>query len=86
MKVKDIKVGEIFVIDNTMTKPKLKLEQGYVDMSSLYMFSGKKDTTARVLTEADIMKIRFKWKMTEKGFENYKQMLIRRYIKEEKKK
>lgn len=84
MKVKDIKVGEIFVIDNTMTKPKLKLEQGYVDMSSLYMFSGKKDTTARVLTEADIMKVRFKWKMTEEDFGNYKQMLIRRYIEEVK--
>lgn len=32
MKIKDIEVGKIFTIDETLTYPKLRIENGYVDM------------------------------------------------------
>jgi len=83
MKVNEIKTGELFVIDNTMTRPKLKLSQGYLDIFSLIKFSCRGDATARVLTEVDIMKLRINWGMTLEKFEDYKQMLVRRYIKNE---
>ena len=84
MKIKDIKTGDLFVIDNTMTRPKLKLKEGYLDIASLMIWTCREETEARVLTDIQIEKVRYNWKMKKEDFEKYNQMLIRRYIKEVK--
>lgn len=32
MKIKDIEIGKMFTIEETLTYPKLRIENGYVDM------------------------------------------------------
>lgn len=85
MKAKEIKTGEIFTIDNTIARPKLKMAQGFVDIASLYIYTRKEDAESRILTESEINRVRLNWGMTPEKFEDYIQMLIRRYIKEVKK-
>jgi hypothetical protein len=82
MKVKDVEVGQIFNIDLTNVRPKLKLKKGFVDMASLYVYEGKDDVDAFLLTESQIIKVRNNWRMTEGKFNDFKEALIRRYIKE----
>jgi len=84
MKVKDIEPGQIFNIDLTNVRPKLKLQKGFLDMASLYVYEGKDDVEAFLLTESQIVKIRGNWGMTEEKFNDFKEALIRRYIKEGK--
>lgn len=84
MKVKDIKPGQIFNIDLTNVRPKLKLQKGFLDMASLYVYEGKDDVDAFLPTESQIIKIRNNWRMTEEKFNDFKEALIRRYIKEVK--
>lgn len=85
MKVKDIKVGEIFVIDNTIARPKMKINEGFVDMFTLYTYINKDDLDARLVTESEIFRVRSNWRMSPEKFEKYKKMIIKRYIKEIKK-
>lgn len=81
MKIREVKTGDLFVIDNTYTRPKLKLEEGYVDILSGYVWVCNLDEFAEVLTESNLMKIRIKWKMSEDGFNKYVQAIRRKHIK-----
>lgn len=81
MKVKDLKVGELFVTENTMSRPKLKLKQGYLEIASLMVWVCREDVEAKILTDSQIITIRNKWGMTEEKFNDFKEALIRRYIK-----
>jgi hypothetical protein len=86
VKVKDVKVGEIFRTDKTFIYPKLKLKKGFINMRNLYIYVCGEDTTAEILTEDQLRRVQSRWRMTLEDFEGYKQELIRRYIKEVKKK
>lgn len=81
MKAKEVKTGEIFVIDNTYTRPKLKLEKGYVDLLSGYVWVCRLEVPAEVLTESGLMKVRIKWKITEGNFNKYVEAVRRKHIK-----
>lgn len=85
MKVKDLKVGEIFVIDNTIARPKMKINEGFVDMFTLYVYINRDDLEARLLTETELRHIQRNWRMSPEKFESYKKMIIKRYIKGGKK-
>jgi hypothetical protein len=82
MKVKDIKIGEIFSADNTATRPKIKLREGFVDMFNQYVYINRENVEARKLTEIELTRIRQNWGMTLEKFEEYKQKLIKKYSKE----
>lgn len=82
MKVKDIKIGEIFSADNTATRPKIKLREGFIDMFTRYVYVNRENVEARELTEIELTRIRQNWGMTPEKFESYKQSLIKKYTKE----
>lgn len=84
MKARDIKVGEIFVADNTIRRPKIKLRESFVDMVTQYVYVNKENLEARVLTESELIHVRRNWRMIPKEFEDYKQLLIKKYVEEEK--
>ena len=83
MKVKEIKTGEVFVIDHTLVRPKLKLKQGYLDMATQYIWVCREEADAEILTGSQTMRVAINWKMTPEGFEKHKQILIKKYIEEE---
>ena len=82
MKVKDVKTGEIFRIDNTFVRPKLKLKEGYIDMTSQIIWICREEVEAEILTGMQIITVQRKWRLTAKEFEKHKQKLIKKYIKE----
>lgn len=82
MKVKEVKTGKVFRIDNTFVKPKLKLKEGYIDMSSQIIWVCKEEVDAEILTGMQIITVQRKWGITAEEFEKHKQMLIKKYIRE----
>ncbi len=82
MKVKEVKTGEIFCIDNTLVKPKLKLKEGYIDMASQIIWVCREEVEAEILTDMQIMTVQRKWRITAEEFEKHKQKLIKKYIEE----
>jgi len=85
-KVKKIKVGEIFTVDNSWIRPKLKLNKGFLDMATQYIYINKEKIDASICTGSELDRIQRNWGMVSEKFEKYKQFLIKKYIKEEKKK
>ena len=82
MKVKDVKVGEIFTIDNSNVRPKLKLAEGFLDMATQYTYVNKEEIDASICTESELNRILQNWRWTAEKFEKYKKMLVRRYIED----
>ena len=82
MKVKDVKVGEIFRIDNTFVRPKLKLKEGFIDMATRYIWICREEVEAEILTDVQIATVTRMWGMPPEKFEEYKQRLIKKHIKE----
>ena len=76
MKVNEIEPGQIFVFGPTLTRPKLKLKVGFLDVISRYVYICWGDSSATVLTEGQIYKLQLAWKMTRERFEEFKQALI----------
>lgn len=87
MKVKEIKIEEIFTIDSMHLhlRPKLKIKEGFVDMSSQYIYINKEEVAATVCTESELNRIQQNWRMTSEKFKGYKQFLIRKYVVRNKK-
>lgn len=82
MKVKDVKVGEIFTINNSLVRPKLKLNEGFLDIATRYSYINKEEVTAAICTKSELDRIQRNWRMTPEEFENHKQILIKKYIKD----
>lgn len=82
MKVKDVKIGEVFRIDNTFARPKLKLKEGYVDIASQIIWICREEIDAEILTGMQIITVQRGWGITAEEFEKHKQKLIKKYIKE----
>ena len=80
MKVKDIKAGEVFTIDSSFVRPKLKLNKGFIDMVSHYIYENKEDVIATVCVGSELKRIIGNLKMTPENFEIYKQRIIKKYI------
>ncbi|MBA7579528.1 hypothetical protein ES708_21399 [subsurface metagenome] len=79
MKVNEVKPGQIFTTDNTLTYPKLKLHKGFISMRTQYIWFCKGDVSADLLSEAQIRKIMNNWGMSQEEFDKYKEGLIKRY-------
>jgi len=79
MKVDDLKTGQIFVIDNTLIYPKLKLCRGFIDMRTQYIYSCKGDVLAWPLSETQLRKIMSDWRMSQEEFDKYREELIKKY-------
>ena len=79
MKASEIKPGQIFIFGPTLTRPKLKLKEGFLDIVSNYVYACWGDWPAEVLTETQIYRLRRTWGMTEESFEKFKQILIGKY-------
>ena len=82
MKVKEVKVGEIFTIDSSWVRPKLKLKQGFLDMATQYIWVCWEEHEAEVLTDIQIIKIARNWRLTLEQFERHKQKMVKKYIEE----
>ena len=63
MKVKDVKIGEVFNIENTPSYPKLKIEGGYVDMRDeiVNKRGNCDDKEATIMSVGDDLKEMSKW-------------------------
>ena len=83
MKVKDIKAGEVFTIDSSFVRPKLKLNKGFIDMVSHYIYENKEDVIATICTESELKRIISNLRITPEGFEIYRQKIIKKYLCEE---
>ena len=81
MKVKEVEIEKIFRIDNTFSRPKLKIKKGYVDIASQYVWICREEVNAEILTNKQIETIIKNWKLTPEQFEKHKQMLIKKYIR-----
>lgn len=79
MTVDEIKLGEIFTIDNTFIYPKLKLHKGFIDMRTQYIYSCKGDSLARLLSRDQLRKVMSDWRMSQEDFDKYKEELIKKY-------
>ena len=79
MKVNQVKPGQIFTTDNTLTYPKLKLHKGFISMGSQYIYLCWGDFMAWSLTEAQIRKVMNNFRMSQEEFDKYKRELIKRY-------
>lgn len=79
MKVNEVESGQIFTIDNTLIYPKLKLRKGFIDMRTQYIYLCKGDVSAWPLSEAQLRKVRYNWRMTQEEFDKYKEGLIKKY-------
>lgn len=80
MKAAGIKTGEIFTIDHSNVRPKLKIKQGFVDIATQYIYVNKEEVEATLCTERDLYRIRQNWGVTLEEFEKYKQKMVKRYI------
>ena len=81
MKVKEVEIEKIFRIDNTFSRPKLKIKKGYVDIASQYVWICREEVNAEILTNKQIETIIKNWKLTPEQFGKHKQMLIKKYIR-----
>jgi len=79
MKINEVKPGQIFTTDNTLTYPKLKLHKGFIDMRTQYIYLCKEDVSAWLLSETQIRKVMSNWRMSQEEFDKYKEELIKRY-------
>jgi len=79
MTVDEIKPGQIFIIDNTLIYPKLKLHKGFIDMRTQYIYSCKEDISARLLSGDQIRKVMSNWGMSQEEFDKYKERLIKKH-------
>ena len=79
MKVNEVKQGQIFTTDNTLTYPKLKLHKGFISMRTKYIYLCKGDVLAWPLSEAQLRKIMSNWGMSQEEFDKYREELIKRY-------
>lgn len=79
MEVNEVKLGQIFTIDNTFSYPKLKLRKGFIDMRTRYIYYCKGKTEARLLLESQLRKIMSDWRMSPEKFDEYKGDLIKKY-------
>jgi len=79
MKVNEVKPGQIFSTDNTLTYPKLKLHKGFISMRTQYIWLCKGDDLAWPSTEAQTRKIMSNFRMSREEFDKYKEELIKRY-------
>jgi len=79
MKVNEIKPGQIFTTDNTLTYPKLKLHKGFVSMRTQYIYLCKGDVSATLLSGTQLRKIMNNWRMSQEEFDKYKEELIKKY-------
>ena len=79
MKVNEVKPGQIFTTDNTLTYPKLKLRKGFISMRIQYTYLCRGDVLAWPLSEAQLRKIMSNWGMSQEEFDKYREELIKRY-------
>jgi len=79
MKVNEVKPGQIFTTDNTLTYPKLKLHKGFISMKTQYIWLCKGNVLANLLSGAQLRKIMNNWGMSQEEFDKYKEGLIKRY-------
>lgn len=79
MKVGDLKPGQIFTTDNTLTYPKLKLHKGFISMRTQYIWLCKGDDLACPLSESQIRKVMDNFRMSQEEFDKYKEELIKKY-------
>jgi len=79
MKVNEVKPGQIFTTDNTLTYPKLRLHKGFIDMRTRYIYLCKEDVQVRLLSRDQLRKIMSDWKMSQEEFDKYKGELIKKY-------
>jgi len=80
MKVKEVKKGDLFTIDNTLSRPKLKLEKGYIDMVSNYIWEHNEEVDAFIMDERQIEKCVRILRITREVFDAHKKKLSDRYI------
>jgi len=76
-KVNEIKPGQIFATDNTLTYPKLKLRKGFISMRTQYTYLCRGDILAWPLSEAQLRKVMSNWGMSQEEFDKYKDELIK---------
>ena len=79
MKVNEIKPGQIFTTDNTLTYPKLKLHKGFISMRTQYIWLCRDDVLAWPLSETQLRKIMNNWGMSQEEFDKYKEGLTKKY-------
>jgi len=79
MIVDDLKPGQIFTTDNTLTYPKLKLHEGFISMRTQYIWLCKGEVSANLLSGDQIWKVMTNWKMSREEFDKYKRELIKKY-------
>jgi len=79
MKVNEVKPGQIFTTDNTLTYPKLKLHKGFISMRTQYIWLCKEDVQATLLSWVQLRKVMSDWRMSQEEFDRYKEGLIKRY-------
>ncbi|MCK4446985.1 MAG: hypothetical protein KAW56_07880 [Candidatus Marinimicrobia bacterium] len=79
MKVDDLKPGQIFTTDNTITYPKLKINKGFISMRTQYIYLCKGDISAWPLSETQLRKIMNNWGMNQEKFDKYKERLIKKH-------
>lgn len=78
MIVDDLKPGQIFTTDNTLTYPKLKLHKGFISMRTQYIWLCKGNDLAWLLSETQLRKVMSNWKMSQEEFDKYKEELIKK--------
>jgi len=79
MKVNEVKPGQIFTTDNTLGYPKLKLHKGFISMRTQYIWLCRGDVSANLLSEDQLRNIMSNWRMSQEGFDKYKEELIKKY-------
>lgn len=79
MKVNEVKPGQVFTNDNTLTYPKLKLHKGFISMKTQYIYLCKEDVQATLLSWVQLKKVMSNWGMSQEEFDKYKEELIKRY-------
>ena len=79
MKVNEVKPGQIFTTDNTLTYPKLKLHKGFISMRTQYIYLCREDVQATLLSWVQLRKVMSDWRMSQEEFDKYKEELIKKY-------
>ncbi|GAH03165.1 unnamed protein product [marine sediment metagenome] len=79
MKVNEIKPGQIFTTDNTLTYPKLKLHKGFMSMRTQYIWLCRDDVLATLLSWVQLRKVMSNWGMSQEEFNKYKEELVKKY-------
>jgi len=79
MKADDLKPGQIFTTDNTLIYPKLKLHKGFISMRTQYIYLGRGDVQANLLSWVQLRRVMSNWGMSQEEFDKYKEELIKKY-------